>query len=97
MKVVEEKRRLWYAPLPTFNSSDEPYSPEGFYPVYHLISYGKPFDRRDFFENLSYYVEHNWGSYNELIELTMKDFIEIRIGLESKANREKLENSLSNM
>lgn len=63
--------------------------------MYHLISYGNPFDRRDFLENISYYVEKGWGSYKELIELSMKDFIEIKIGLESKANKEKLEQSLN--
>lgn len=63
--------------------------------MYYLISYGEPFDRRDFLKNISYYVEKGWGSYSELIELTMKDFIEIRIGLESKANEEKLNNSVN--
>ena len=49
----------------------------------------------DFLKNISYYVENGWGSYNELINLTMKDFIEIKIGLESKANEEKLEESVT--
>jgi hypothetical protein len=40
------------------------------------------------------YVEKGWGSYNELISLTMKDFIEIRIGIESKMQEEKLERSM---
>ena len=68
-----------------------PYSPEGFYPVYHLIDYGKPFDRKDFLKNLSYYVEKGWGSYKELIELSMKDFIEIRVGIISKMQEEQIE------
>lgn len=45
-------------------------------------------------KNLPDYVEKGWGSYNELISLTMKDFIEIRIGIESKAQEEKLEKSV---
>ena len=63
--------------------------------MYHLISYGKPFDRRDFLKGISTYVEKGWGSYTELIQLSMKDFIEIKIGLESKINEEKIDQSLS--
>ena len=44
---------------------------------------------------MSYYVEKGWGSYKELIELTMRDFIEIRTGIESKMREEELEKSLS--
>ena len=43
------------------------------------------------------YVEKGWGSYFELINMTVKDFVEIRIGLESKMNKEKLEKSLGGM
>ena len=73
------------------------YSPEGFYPTYRFISYGSPFNRKDFFKNISYYVEKGWGSYRELIELSMKDFIEINIGLKSKADEEKLAESIGNV
>lgn len=58
------------------------------------MTYGKPFSRLNFLENIEYYIEKGWGSYNELIEMTVKDFVEIRVGLESKMNREKLEKSL---
>ena len=58
------------------------------------MTFGKPFSRLAFFESISYYVEKGWGSYNELISMTVKDFVEIRIGLESKANKKKLEESL---
>ena len=44
-------------------------------------------------KNLSYYVEKGWGSYTELINLTMKDFIEIRVGIESKQQEEMIENA----
>lgn len=47
-------------------------------------------------KNVSYYVEKGWGSYPELIELTMKDFIEIQVGIESKKREEQLEGSLMN-
>ena len=60
-----------------------------------MIDYGKPFDRKDFLKNVSYYIEHHWGSYKELIELTMKDFIEIRVGIESKMQEEQLEKAMS--
>ena len=55
---------------------------------------GEPFDRLDFYKNVSYYVEHHWGSYLELIEMTMKDFIEISIGLKSKEREEELNQSI---
>lgn len=58
------------------------------------MTYGKPFSRLNFLENIGYYIEKGWGSYNELTEMTVKDFVEIRIGLESKMNKEKLEKSL---
>jgi hypothetical protein len=61
-----------------------------------LISYGNPFDRQSFLEELPYYIEKGWGSYRDLIELSMKDFLEIRTALESKYNKEKVENSLGN-
>ena len=43
---------------------------------------------------IPYYVEKGWGSYNELIELSMKDFIEIRVGLESKQQEDQISKSL---
>lgn len=55
---------------------------------------GDPFSRLDFLKNLPYFIEHGWGSYNELIELTMKDFIEIVIGIESREREAELEKSL---
>lgn len=59
------------------------------------MDYGKPFSRKEFLKSVSYYVEKGWGSYLELIELSMKDFIEIRIGIESKMQEEQLEKALS--
>ena len=47
-------------------------------------------------KNLSYYIEKGWGSYKELISLTMKDFIEIRIGIESKQQEEMIEKAKNN-
>ena len=44
--------------------------------------------------NLDYYVEKGWGTYKELIELSMRDIIEIRIGIESKLQEEKVAKSL---
>ena len=40
--------------------------------------------------NLIYYLDHGWGTYKELIELTMKDFIEFRIAIESKQQEEQV-------
>ena len=59
------------------------------------MNYGNPFDRLSFFENISYYIEKGWGSYKELIGWTMKDFIEIKMGIESKARKAQLEQSLN--
>lgn len=59
--------------------------------------YGKPFNRLSFLENVSYYIEKGWGSYFDLINMTVKDFVEIRIGLESRMAKEKLEKSLGGM
>ena len=61
------------------------------------MTYGKPFSRLNFLKNISYYIEKGWGSYNDLINMTVKDFVEIRIGLESKMNEEKIEKSLGGL
>lgn len=36
------------------------------------------------------YIKAGWGSYSELIQLTMYDLREIRIGIESRQQEEKL-------
>ena len=59
------------------------------------MTFGRPFSRLSFYENINYYIEKGWGSYNDLINMTVRDFVEIRIGLESRANRDKLEKSLN--
>jgi ribosome-binding factor A len=41
------------------------------------MQYGKPFDRKDFFMNIGYYIEKGWGTYKELISLSMRDISEI--------------------
>lgn len=58
------------------------------------MQYGKPFDRKDFFMNISYYVERGWGSYKELISLSMRDISEIKIGIESKMQEEQIAKAL---
>ena len=40
-----------------------------------------------------YYVHNGWGSYKELIELSMCDLKEIKIAIESLKQEEKLENA----
>lgn len=44
--------------------------------------------------NLDYYVEKGWGTYAELINLSMRDILEIKVGIESKLQEEKLAESL---
>ena len=58
------------------------------------MTYGKPFNRKEFFMNLDYYVEKGWGTYTELINLSMRDIIEIKVGIESKMQEEKVAKSL---
>ena len=58
------------------------------------MTYGKPFDRKQFLMDVAYYVDHGWGSYKELIELSMKDFLEIKIGIESRMQEEQIEKAL---
>ena len=40
------------------------------------------------------YIEAGWGSYNELIQLSMYDLREIKIGIDSKQQEEKLSKAL---
>lgn len=58
------------------------------------MQYGKPFDRKDFFMNIGYYIKKGWGSYKELISLSLRDISEIKIGIESKQQEEMLEKAL---
>ena len=44
--------------------------------------------------NIGFYIEHGWGSYKELISLSMRDIAEIKIGIESKQNEETLNKAL---
>ena len=44
--------------------------------------------------NIGYYIEKGWGSYKELISLTMRDIAEIKIGIESRQQEEVLSKSL---
>ena len=58
------------------------------------MQYGKPFDRKDFFMNIGYYIEKGWGTYKELISLSMRDISEIKIGIESRLQEDQLSKSL---
>ena len=55
------------------------------------MTYGKPFDRKKTLCSLEFYVEHHWGSYEELINLTVKDLREIKIAVESNRQEEQIE------
>ena len=44
--------------------------------------------------NIGYYVEKGWGSYKELISLSMRDISEIKIGIESKQQEDMLSKAL---
>jgi hypothetical protein len=58
------------------------------------VDYGKPFNRKDFFMNIGYYIEKGWGSYKELISLSMRDIAEIKIGIESRQQEDMLSKAL---
>ena len=44
--------------------------------------------------NIGYYIEKGWGTYQELINLSMRDIAEIKIGIESKQQEEQLSKAL---
>jgi len=45
--------------------------------------------------NAIYYIEHHWGTYNDLVQLSMRDLIEIRIGIESKKQEEQIQEAFN--
>ena len=58
------------------------------------MQYGKPFDRKKFIMDLVDYVEKGWGTYKELISLSIRDIAEIKIGIESRMQEEQLAKAL---
>lgn len=40
------------------------------------------------------FIKAGWGSYTELIELTIRDLREIKIGIESRQQEEQLSKAL---
>ena len=40
--------------------------------------------------NIGYYVEKGWGTYKELISLSMRDIAEIKVGIESRQQEDQL-------
>ena len=44
--------------------------------------------------NIGYYIEKGWGTYKELISLSMRDISEIKIGIESRLQEDQLSKSL---
>ena len=40
--------------------------------------------------NIGYYVEKGWGTYKELISLTMRDIAEIKVGIESRQQEDQV-------
>lgn len=39
---------------------------------------------------LSYYIEKGYCSYKEALEMSMRDFIELRVAIESKQQEEQI-------
>lgn len=58
---------------------------------------GKPFNRREFFKSVSYYIEKGYGTYNDMLSMSMRDIIEIKVGLESKQQEKQLADSLGDL
>lgn len=51
---------------------------------------GSPFDRKTALILITTFVERGYGSYNELIDLTMKDLIELQIAIDSREKEKQL-------
>lgn len=47
--------------------------------------------------DVQYYIEHGWGSYKELIELSMRDFLEIKISIDSKQQEEQVQRAIGGL
>lgn len=45
--------------------------------------------------DIFYYVEKGWGTYQDLINLSIRDFLEIKVGIESRIQQEKLEKAIN--
>ena len=56
---------------------------------------GRTFDRKRFLQYLEGFIQRGYGSYKELISLSMRDLIEIKISIESKQQEDQLNASLS--
>lgn len=56
----------------------------------------KAFDRKEILMLIDTYVQKHYGSYKELISLTMRDLIEIGIAIRSKEQEEQLSEALGN-
>lgn len=54
------------------------------------MTYGKPFDRKKFLMDIGDYIKAGWGTYKELINLTIRDISEIKIGIESRQQEDQL-------
>lgn len=61
------------------------------------MTYGKPFNRKTFLMNLIYYVEKGYCSYKEAMEMSMVDFIELKVAIESKQQEEQITKSLGDV
>ena len=55
---------------------------------------GRPFNRKKFLMEIGDYIKEGWGTYTELIQLTMRDLREIKIGIESRQQEEQLSKAL---
>ena len=62
--------------------------------MYRIISYGHPFDRKQFLMNIGSYIEKGYGSYNEILQMSIRDILEIKVGIVSKEQEEELSKAL---
>lgn len=56
---------------------------------------GKPFSRKKFLMEIIDYIEKGWGSYNELIQLSMLELRDIKVSIESRMQEEQLQRALN--
>lgn len=54
----------------------------------------KPFDRKELLMLIDTYIQKKYGTYKELISLTLRDLIEIGIAIESKEQEQQIAEAL---
>ena len=54
----------------------------------------KPLDRKELLMLVDTYIQQKYGTYKELISLTLRDLVEIGIAIESKEQEQQIAEAL---